>query len=106
MMIKKILFITFLMISAVSFSQKTMKNLSAVPNPFVSTTTISFDSNTHQKTLITVQNVLGKTVFSTFIDAVKGKNTLPFSRKRLPAGIYIYTIRNTKETIAKRFIIK
>ncbi len=105
-MVKKLLFISFLLISAVGFSQKTMKNLSAAPNPFVANTTISFESSAHQKTIIIIQNVLGKTVFSKQITASKGKNSIPFSRNNLHAGIYIYTIRNSKETISKRFVIR
>ncbi len=105
-MIKKLLFIALLLISAVSFSQKTMKNLSAAPNPFVSSTTISFESSTQQKTLITIQNVLGKIVFSKQITVNKGKNSIPFHRNNLHSGIYIYTIRNNKETVSKRFVIR
>lgn len=105
-MVKKLLVIFFLGFATVCFSQKTMKSLSASPNPFHNTTTITFQSEYSQKATISVVNVLGKTVFKKQLTIKKGKNSVPFSRNNLKAGMYIYIIQNHKELISKRFVIR
>ncbi|TYP97055.1 putative secreted protein (Por secretion system target) [Tenacibaculum adriaticum] len=106
-MIKKLLFISFLLLSSISFSQeKSIEKLVASPNPFSNSTTISFNSTNNQTVLISVKNVLGKTVFSKEIEAVEGRNTFPFRRNDLSSGMYIYAIQSNKEFISKRFVIR
>ena len=105
-MVKKLLFIFFLSIATLGFSQKSMKNLSTAPNPFNQNTTISFISDTNQTAFISVKNVLGKTVFKKQFKITKGKNSLPFSRNDLKAGMYIYAIQSNKEVVSKRFVIR
>lgn len=106
-MIKKLLFI-FLIVSTLSvFSQeKSVNKLVASPNPFINTTTITFNSTNKQKVLISVKNILGKTVFLKTITAQKGENKLPFKRNDLSSGMYIYAIQTSKEVISKRFVIR
>lgn len=105
-MLKKLLFLFFLTIASTGFSQKSMKNLSAAPNPFAQQTTISFVSEIQQTAIISVRNVLGKTVFRKELEVKPGKNSIPFRREDLKAGMYIYAIQTTKETLSKRFVIK
>lgn len=106
-MIKKLLFLLLLTISTYSFSQeRSMKKLVASPNPFSNTTTISFNSSNKKAVVLTVRNVLGKTVFSKKINATKGKNSIQFMRNNLKSGMYIYAIQSTDEIISKRFVIR
>ena len=105
-MVKKLLFILFFGIASVSFSQKTMKDLSTAPNPFTEKTTISFQSDIQQHVIISVKNVLGRTVFKKQYTVRKGKNSIPFYRNDLKSGMYIYAIQNSKEVISKRFVIR
>lgn len=106
-MIKKVLFILcFVSFSSVFSQEKSVNELVASPNPFLSTTTISFNSTNKQKVLISVKNVLGKTVYFKKVIAYKGNNKLPFKRNDLSSGMYIYAIQTNKEIISKRFVIK
>ena len=106
-MIKKILFILFLSITSLGFSQeKSIDGLSAAPNPFTNSTKISFKSVTNSTIFFSVKNVLGKTVFRKSIKIKAGKNTIPFYKNDLPAGMYIYSIQDKKKTISKRLVIR
>ena len=105
-MLKKILFI-FLVVTLSSFSQeKSIDKLVASPNPFTNNTKIFIDSKMKQTVVLTVRNVLGKTVYSKKIKVVNGRNSIPFNRNDLKSGMYIYAIQNNKEVISKRFVIK
>jgi len=106
-MVKKILFILFLVITQIGFSQeKSINVLSASPNPFTNSTKISYTSTTTNEVFFTVKNVLGKTVFKKTIKIVKGKNSIPFYKDNLPSGMYIYSIQDKKKIISKRLVIK
>ncbi|WP_428742812.1 T9SS type A sorting domain-containing protein [Tenacibaculum sp.] len=106
-MVKKILFLTFFLTIAVGFSQeKSIEKLVASPNPFTNSTTIYFNANTEQTVILTVRNVLGKTVFNKELKVVKGRNSFPFQRNDLKSGMYIYAIQSNKEIISKRFVIR
>jgi len=106
-MVKNILFILFLSIATLGFSQeKSIDGLSAAPNPFTNSTKISFTATNSSAVFFSVKNVLGKTVYRKKITMKSGKNTIPFYKNDLPTGMYIYSIQNKKKTISKRFVIK
>ncbi|TXD48764.1 T9SS type A sorting domain-containing protein [Polaribacter sp. IC073] len=106
-MIKKLLFILLLSVSFISFSQeKRIENLSISPNPFANATKITFHSNLDASIILTVRNVLGKTVFKKTYKTKTGKNSIPFYKNDLATGMYIYSIQNNKNIISKRFVIK
>ena len=106
-MIKKLLFILLLSVSFISFSQeKRIESLSTSPNPFVNATKITFNSNSDASVILTVRNVLGKTVFKKTYKTKTGKNSIPFYKNDLATGMYIYSIQNNKNVISKRFVIK
>ena len=106
-MIKKILFILFLSLSTVGFSQeRAIEKLSAAPNPFTNSTKITFNSKNIGNVIFTVKNVLGKTVYKKQLKISKGKNTVPFFKNDLLPGIYIYSIQNKKSILSKRLVIK
>jgi hypothetical protein len=106
-MIKKLLFMIFLSVSFIAFSQeKTVENLSTAPNPFSNTTKITFTSSLDTAVLLTVRNVLGKTVFKKTYQTKIGNNSIPFYKNDLATGMYIYSLQNSKNIISKRFVIK
>lgn len=106
-MIKKLLFLFIILFSSIGFSQeKSIEKFVASPNPFSSSTTISFNSLQRQNVLVIVKNVLGKTVFTKRLDAKIGENKIPFNRNNLRAGMYIYAIQSNKEFLFKRFVIR
>jgi len=105
-MVKKILFL-FLLVTLSSFSQeKSIDRLVASPNPFTNNTTIYINSKISQDVILTVRNVLGKTVYSKKLKVKNGRNSIPFDRNDLKSGMYIYAIQNNKEVISKRFVIR
>jgi len=106
-MIKRLLFVLFLFSATLAFSQeKSLTKLSAAPNPFTTQTKIKFTSDSDQTIILSVKNVLGKTVYKKEMKVKKGKNSIPFSKNDLRSGMYIYAIQNNRELISKRFVIK
>jgi hypothetical protein len=106
-MIKKILFTLFLCAATVGFSQeKEIEDLSSAPNPFKLNTTITFKIDTKTTITLLVKNVLGKIVFEKDFETKIGKNTIPFYKNDLAAGMYIYSIQNKKKIVSKRLVIQ
>lgn len=105
-MIKKLLFFILLMCGVAGFSQKKITKLTASPNPFVNSTTISFHSESDQNITFSVRNVIGKTVLTKNIKAKRGRNTIPFSKNNLKSGMYLYSIRSEVKVTSKRFVIR
>ena len=106
-MVKKLLFILFLVFSTIGFSQeKNIDKLSAAPNPFRNSTKITFNSVQKSTIILSVKNVLGKTVFRQSYNTKIGKNTIPFYKNDLATGMYIYSIQDKKKVISKRFVIR
>ena len=105
---KKLFFTLLLFTSLIAFSQQnnSIEKLSAVPNPFTNSTKITFNSAHNSPIQFTVKNVLGKTVFKQKIKTVKGKNSVPFYKGNLSAGIYIYTLQDKQKIMSKRFVIR
>jgi hypothetical protein len=106
-MIRKLLSVVLLLVSFIAFSQeKTVEMLSVAPNPFTNTTKITFTSSLDAAIVLTVRNVLGKTVFKKTYQTKIGNNSIPFYKNDLATGMYIYSIQHRKNTISKRFVIK
>lgn len=106
-MVKKILFILFLFVSTIGFSQeKSIDKLSTSPNPFENSTKITFNATTKSSIILSVKNVLGKTVFKKTYKTEIGKNSITFYKDDLAVGMYIYSIQDNKKIISKRFVIK
>ncbi|MFT4576225.1 MAG: hypothetical protein ACI9SI_001144 [Polaribacter sp.] len=105
-MTKKLLLFIFLCLTTALFSQKSLQKLATAPNPFYSSTTISFNATSKQPIFLVIKNILGKTVYKKMHTTKIGKNEIFFNRDNLQAGIYIYAIRSRKEIVSKRFIIK
>ena len=117
---KKLLFITFLLIFTISFAQQneitysssakepptTISSMSAYPNPFSVKTQVNFHSTKEQIVGFTVKNLLGKTVYGEKINAKIGYNTVPFYRNDIGKGMYIYSLQTDTELVSKRMIIR
>jgi hypothetical protein len=93
-MIKKTLFMLCLGVSAIVFSEeKIINNLSEAPNPFKQHTNITFKADAKSMSIFQIKNVLGKTVFKKYLNTKIDKNSIPFSKNDLVAGMYIYRIQ-------------
>ena len=106
-MVKKILFILFIFISTIGFSQDlSLENLSIAPNPFKNSTKITFNSSSNSTIILSVKNILGRTVYKKTYKTKEGKNSIPFYKDNLSVGMYIYSIQDKKKIISKRFVTK
>ncbi len=105
-MVKKLLFFIFLICSVVGYSQNKITKLTASPNPFTNSTTITFNSDSEQNITFSVRNVIGKTILVKKIKVKKGKNSIPFSKNNLKSGMYLYSIRSEVKVTSKRFVIR
>ena len=115
---KKLLLITFLLLTTFSFAQQkekdsifikntvTLSSVSAYPNPFTIRTKINFHSNKNQLVEFTVKNLLGKTVYGERIDSKTGLNSISFNRENLTKGMYIYSLQTETEVVSKRLVIR
>lgn len=93
--------------STIDFIQeKNIKNVKAYPNPFTSQTQISFIIDKDQKVILTLKNLLGKSVFKKEYKTKKGENNIIFYKDNLEPGMYIYSIQTDSEVISKRLVIK
>jgi len=75
------------------------------PNPFNSSTTISFTSSNSDVYNFSVTNIIGEVVYNQTVNAVSGINKIEFSAANLPSGIYMYKLGNKSEVYARRMII-
>jgi len=118
---KKLLFITLLLFLSTpmlaqqhtwgtkvvkNVAPKTLTVVSAYPNPFTTSTRISFISKERQTVTFTVRNLLGKTIYMERINAKKGRNYIPFKRDNLQNGMYIYSLQTDTEIVSKRLVIR
>lgn len=86
--------------------EPTITSINVYPNPFNSKTNISFYSSADTSITFVVQDLLGNIVKSENILLAKGRNSIPFYRNKLVAGIYLYTLKTKTKVISKRFVIK
>ena len=76
------------------------------PNPFKATTSVSFNMAQAGKADFTLTDVTGKVVYTRTVEAVKGMNTVEFSRNDVTAsGIVYYTITSGDFTATKAMIV-
>ena len=76
-----------------------------IPNPFSSTTEITFESNKNEKVNFVVVDLLGKTLIHTTIEANYGTNRINFNSSELTSGLYFYSISNGIDTQTKRMLV-
>ena len=111
---KKLLLILLFATSSLCFAQQNesskstepLEKVTASPNPFSTYTRISFYSNTEQKIVLSVKNLLGKTMYQDTFLSKKGNNSVPFYKEDLISGIYLYSLQTKEKIITKRFVIK
>ena len=76
-----------------------------IPNPFSSTSEITFESSRNEKVNFVVVDLLGNTFVNTIIDANYGTNRIDFNSSELNSGIYFYSISNGVDTQTKRMLV-
>lgn len=96
--------------SGVGINDRTIGSFGEVknhPNPFTSTTTISFELKENVANLqFAVYDVLGSVVYSQKLNATVGKNRISFSADNLPSGVYVYTLSDGNSIITKKMSVQ
>lgn len=106
-MLKKLFFIFCLLFIATAFSQEiSIDKVTTAPNPFSTKTNIYFSLSSNKNITFTVKNILGKIVFHKLIKGEIGNNSISFFKNNLSSGVYIYTLKDSKQSISKRFVIQ
>ena len=119
---KKLLLITFLLFTTLSFAQQegkqnndvvkknktivTLTSITASPNPFNIRTNIRFQSSKNQLVEFSVKNLLGKKIYSEHFEVEIGSNNIIFDKNELIKGMYIYTLQSGTEVASKRLVIQ
>ncbi|MEN8138349.1 MAG: T9SS type A sorting domain-containing protein [Bacteroidota bacterium] len=83
-----------------------LKALEYYPNPISNKTEVRFWSSKLQLVEFEVRDAIGNLKFKKTFTAKVGSNKVSFSQKDLRNGLYLYSIKNDDQILAKRLIIK
>ncbi|MEP7263056.1 MAG: T9SS type A sorting domain-containing protein [Bacteroidota bacterium] len=75
------------------------------PNPFYSTTDISFYMPVQGFIEFKLVNLIGKEMVRQVLEADPGRNSVRFDGSDFMPGVYIYSISNGSQTLTRRMII-
>jgi len=76
------------------------------PNPFSNQTTIKYINPKNEKIEFVVYNIIGEIVYKESFIAKAGINEFVFNPKDIQAGLYIYQLKNKRNTFSKKMIIE
>ena len=76
------------------------------PNPFIKTTSISWQSTQSSRQTLKVYDVFGNEI-ATLVDEVRpaGRHSIDFNTKGLPVGVYFYRLRADGKVETKKMIL-
>lgn len=83
-----------------------ISGLSVQPNPFTTSASVRFNAENEASYSVKMMNLLGATVMTKEIKAVRGENDINIDRNNLNAGIYLISVSNGKSSITKKVIIE
>ena len=84
----------------------TLRNMRVYPNPFVQSTTITFQLDQPTKTYIRIYDAFGRLVFKEEKYFGQGDNTFEFNNKnQLPAGVYTIQLGVEDKALEQRVAI-
>ena len=76
------------------------------PNPFRGKTRINYTMPNSGEVGLVVYNMLGKAVYTTKLQAVKGENTVEISSSTLAPGVYMYTLSSASGNVTRRMVVE
>ncbi len=76
-----------------------------IPNPASDMTRISFISPLSESIELTIFNSMGQLVLKQEIKADKGSNFVTVSTAEFADGMYIYSLRNSEQTLTSRMVV-
>ena len=83
-----------------------ISNLSIAPNPAVNSVNVEFTSTDNTPIVITIMDVLGKTVVSQNLGSVSGVYSKSFDISDLESGMYILEMKKGTATTSQKFLVK
>jgi len=75
-----------------------IKGIISSPNPFTTSTTLSYELKQPEKVTLTIYDYLGKQVYQTQENQPQGKQQLIWNAEVLPDGIYYYRLQAGEQT--------
>lgn len=87
-------------------ASKDFNSLTVVPNPFSSSSTLSFVAEKDENYTVTITNIIGAVVATKNVAATVGPNEVKIERNGLAAGVYIVNLSNGKATEPRRIVIQ
>jgi Secretion system C-terminal sorting domain len=84
---------------AINDINKNISNITVVPNPAQQNISINTMADADEKVSITIVNAMGQTTHTKAVTLRRGDNYIPFDIAALPAGIYVYHIRNAQNQV-------
>jgi len=96
--------------SGVGINDQVLGNFGDVknhPNPFTSTTTVSFELKEKVADLqFAVYDILGAVVYSESLNPTVGNNRINFTSENLPSGVYVYTLSDGKSIVTRKMNVQ
>lgn len=88
----------------IEYGFSSLQILESYPNPFFSSIDILFNVAKPGEITFEIFDLLGTIIHSETIEAHLGENRLKFDGTKLKAGIYFYSISDSRSTITRRII--
>ena len=83
-----------------------INGLSVYPNPVDAELSVDFSVQTAQEVVLSVQDVTGKTVQISSINANEGSNLVLMNTQDLSSGIYFFEVKTAGARQVKQFVVK
>jgi hypothetical protein len=83
-----------------------ISNLSVAPNPAVNSINVEFTSTDNTPIVISIVDVLGKTVVTENLGSVSGMYSKSFNISDLESGMYILEMKKGNATTSQKFLVK
>ncbi|MBK7965001.1 MAG: proprotein convertase P-domain-containing protein [Bacteroidetes bacterium] len=81
-------------------------NVNLLPNPTSSFVEIQYNSFENNKAIITIDNILGQTIYTQQVNTNSGMNTYKLDVREFTKGVYVVSVKQDGKSIAKRLIIE
>lgn len=87
-------------------ASKDFNSMTVVPNPFSTSSTLSFVAEKDENYTVTITNIIGAVVATKNVAANVGPNEVKIDRNGLASGVYIVNLSNGKATEPRRIVIQ
>lgn len=81
-------------------------NVNLLPNPTSSFVEIQFNSLANNKAIITIDNILGQSIYTQQVNTHEGMNNYKLDVREFTKGVYVVSVKQDGKSIAKRLIIE